>query len=403
MKITADGATDIGRQKAHNEDAFTICEEVQLYLVCDGVGGLSAGDVASKMACQSIVAEIKKNDSPINNYKKEMSLENRDLLIDHISSAISIASHKIWKFSQHENNKNQMATTLVMALIINDNAFIAHVGDSRLYLFRKNEGFLMTEDHSYVNELIKHGVLAEEKAKNHPQAKVITRALGFQELVKIDTLHIELEKADRLLLCSDGLHHYFEMQDLQNLIQNSDNKKFNAEAIALANKKGGHDNITSLLITFGDPSETQQNSEVSQKIATLKKLDLFKTLSFKELSKVLEIIKVKSFPEKKLILHEGDMGDEMFIILTGSVDVLIANKKIKTIQKGSFFGEMALVDKEIRSASIIANENTRTLIIQRTELLQLFRKENPIGLKMMWAMLQTANIRIRQNDQRLHR
>jgi len=403
MQVKAFGQTDTGLKRSHNEDAFKICEDIQLYIVCDGVGGLAAGEVASQMACVRIAERLRERVDVIESFGRLSSAGNRLAVLDCVREAIAGTSREIWELSQQDEGERKRATTLVMVLVVGDDAFVAHVGDSRLYLFRGSEGFQLTEDHTYVNELVKNGKLTEEEAKNHPQAHVITKALGFRSALEIETLHMELENDDRLLLCSDGLYHYFSTEQFGKLMKGVDGGKFNELAIAQANALGGRDNITSLHLQVSAEGKKDHATGVSQKIAVLKRIALFKALSFKELAKVLEIIKIKSFAEKTLIIHEGDMGDEMYIILLGSVDVMISNKTIKTIPKGAYFGEMALVDKEIRSASILAREPTKTLVIQRDDLLSLFKRENRIGLKMMWAMLQHANARLRGNDKKVYR
>jgi PPM family protein phosphatase len=231
--------TDTGRRRRHNEDAY-VCEP-PLFAVADGMGGAQAGELASNLAAAAL--------------RNEGSRGGGEERVDEL---IQEANRRVYERQTQDSSTTGMGTTMTVALVEDDHVAIGHVGDSRAYLIRDRRLEQLTEDHSLVAELVRSGKLSPEEAEAHPQRSVITRALGTDPDVDVDTFSVETKPGDLFLLCSDGLT---AMVDDETILREVERNRgdLNAAAKALvraANKGGGDDNITVVFFEIGDGGET---------------------------------------------------------------------------------------------------------------------------------------------------
>lgn len=234
--------SDVGKIRENNQDAFYASLDVffPLYMVADGMGGHKAGEVASSMV-KSII------ESNFSNAKD--SLLNEDLIINLIKESIEEANTKIYLKSLEDEKYKGMGTTITLAYILKNKIYIGHVGDSRAYLIRGENIFQITEDHSYVNELLKTGSITKEEAKTHPKRNMITRAVGSSSIIEMDLIIKEYDINDILLLCSDGLSNMLKEFEIKDVFIGQDDIQKACETLAtMANNKGGFDNITIVAI-----------------------------------------------------------------------------------------------------------------------------------------------------------
>ena len=241
--MKAVGISDIGKCRKNNEDAYYISagEDLteNLYLVADGMGGCNAGEVASSSAIEAFLAY----------FWKEMKHATSEDILDMLTGAMSAANWEVYMKSNSDRELAEMGTTLVAAAVREDKAYIAHVGDSRAYLFRKREMHPLTTDHSYVMELVKNGNITREEAASHPKRNVITRAIGIKNTVETDTAICPVKTGDILLLCTDGLCGMLQDEEMAKILNKRTELEKKAELlVAEANKKGGFDNISLILI-----------------------------------------------------------------------------------------------------------------------------------------------------------
>lgn len=232
--------TDIGRKRELNEDyIYTSGQPIgalpNLFIVADGMGGHKAGDYASMHTVDRFVEVI-----------RELGEEHG--VQDAINEAVTAANAYIYQCSRENSNLSGMGTTLVLASCIGNEAIVANIGDSRLYLV--NDAMTqITRDHSLVEEMVTLGGIDREMARNHPDKNIITRAVGVKEKVAADFFEVDLTKGDKLLLCSDGLTNMLRDEEIYQIIQ--DNKELEQAAKALvdaANENGGRDNIAVVLV-----------------------------------------------------------------------------------------------------------------------------------------------------------
>ncbi|MDU1831728.1 MAG: Stp1/IreP family PP2C-type Ser/Thr phosphatase [Finegoldia sp.] len=232
--------TDIGLVRKLNEDYHMnyITDDFSLLVVCDGMGGHKAGEVASKKAVETVINYVKENENE-KDYKK--------MLI----KAITLANEEVYKDSENNTEHRNMGTTIVACLIHGENAIVANVGDSRLYLYRNEELEQITVDHSLVNDLLSSGTITEEEAIDFSQKNVITRSLGIQDTVDVDIFDIKLIKDDLILMCTDGLTSQLEKEEIIEIIKEESNlDDIIKKLINEANDFEGIDNVTITLYLY---------------------------------------------------------------------------------------------------------------------------------------------------------
>lgn len=248
MQIEAFGLSDVGRQRQHNEDSYLVQEKARLYLVADGMGGHAAGEIASRIAVDSICDFIEQTDEEDgtwpHGYDDQLSRTTNRLI-----AAVRIANGRVIEAMKKDARLRGMGTTVVASMYDGDKLSVAHVGDSRAYLIRDGAISRLTDDHSWVFEQVKAGMLSEEEAERHPFRNVITRALGGANAVAPDASEVTLRAGDQVLLCSDGLSGMVSEPEIMRIVAEAPTAEVACRnLIDAANQRGGHDNITAVVI-----------------------------------------------------------------------------------------------------------------------------------------------------------
>ena len=398
MQVLSIGASDVGKKRAHNEDYLLLAPELGLFIVCDGMGGHAAGEVASELAACTVRRCIEQNKAVLDAY--DDSAPARDQLLRMVEDAIKTASRAVFALARSEKSRAGMGTTLTMMLCVRQTGVMGHVGDSRLYMRRQGRLHQLSEDHTYINEMIRRGMGTAEGLKHGAYANVITRAVGIQANVNVDTLSFDLLEGDSFLLCSDGLQKHLE--DPEEIGQVLDNDHLNSipqQLIEIANARGGTDNISAVVLRINSGAgeaeqQRERTTEVNLRIDTLHEVELFQQLDMGELCKILHIVRVQKCEQGDVIMREGEAGNSLFAILQGKFVVTRAGRPITWLQRGSHFGEMALFNNRPRSATIEAIERSRLLVIERDRFNDLVRKEPLLGVKLLWAFAQVLSLRL---------
>ncbi|MGZ5286484.1 MAG: Stp1/IreP family PP2C-type Ser/Thr phosphatase [Flavisolibacter sp.] len=235
--------SDLGNIRTNNEDVglfFRIADEEisqekgSILLVADGMGGHQAGEVASQMAAQIISHEY---------YKQNGSIEKS------LEKAFETANREIFELASKSKAHKGMGTTCTALVIFEKAIYYAHAGDSRAYILKQDGISQITQDHTYVNELVNRGEITAEAAATHPERNILTNAMGTKPTIRVDTGRYEknFEETDRLLLCSDGLYDYIKDSEMGELLSGGALPDIANNMVALAKKRGGHDNITVVL------------------------------------------------------------------------------------------------------------------------------------------------------------
>jgi protein phosphatase len=250
LKIRYAAASDLGRVRKNNEDAFVADPLLGIFAVADGMGGHAAGEVASRLALDTLRESLACSSQ---NKKIELSSYQTAVLslpANRLVNGIHRANQKIYQSSQEKEEYEGMGTTVVAVYFSNSSSVVAHVGDSRLYQIRGQMIEQVTEDHSLVWEQYRQGFISKEDLSTSPLKNVVTRALGMQSTVDIDVKEIDLHEGDLLILCSDGLSDLLRDEELMRTVfeASGDLNRACNRLIQMANLRGGKDNITILLI-----------------------------------------------------------------------------------------------------------------------------------------------------------
>ena len=241
------GLSDVGKKRQSNEDAFFVDDRVGLYVVADGMGGHAAGEVASQEAVETIYGMVKsgaRNVRPLVDPLDENEVRKASRLME---SSVQAATYMVYSMAELDRGKSGMGTTISAMLVHGAYAVTAQVGDSRIYRVVGDTVEQLTEDHTLIAWQLKQGLITPAEAKTSPHRNVITRAVGNRDYVEVDTRLIALDKGDRFLLCSDGLHGYLREGDVAPIVKLG-GEEAARHFIELANDRGGKDNITAVLV-----------------------------------------------------------------------------------------------------------------------------------------------------------
>ncbi len=220
-------ATHVGKVRRNNEDSIIVIDP-KTFVVADGMGGASAGEVASQMLVEIVKIFLLKMPRPWD-----------DKIL---SRAILLANQKIFDMAQQNSNYNGMGTTATILSLYKDKAYFAHVGDSRIYMLRNNVLKQITEDHSYVESLVRRGDITPEQARSHPMKNVLTQAVGVVEKIFVDTANFTTQKGDMFLLCTDGLTNMIDDETIGKIMRKAEDPA--KELVEAALDAGGKDNVS---------------------------------------------------------------------------------------------------------------------------------------------------------------
>jgi PPM family protein phosphatase len=405
MELSFGAATDVGKKREVNEDNFLVDKKLSLFVVADGMGGHASGEVASLLAVHEFRNAVEAGRDVVDRYGRDATSVRPQEILTLMEHAVQTAGSTIYKRGQQEPEKRGMGTTTSALLIAGDRGFIAHVGDSRVYMVRAGQVVQLTEDHSLINELIRRGRITKENLDDSPYKaykNAVTRAVGVYETVQGDTIDFEILPGDQFLICSDGLHAYLTEQEILEFLKTDDFDGLPQRLVDHANARGGHDNITALVVRVEGAATADRAEELARKVEVLRRMPLFRHLIYKEILRVLNVTTVREFGPGEEVIREGTPGDEMFILLRGKLSLHKNAAFITNLMPGAHIGEMALVDRrQPRSASATADERSRLLSLKRRDFYEIIRKEPQLSVKLLWAFTQVLADRLRKTTAEL--
>ena len=254
--IEAFGRTDVGRRRKVNEDSFLVAPDSHLYAVCDGMGGHNAGEVASRIAIETLGDFVERS-----GVEKEITwpwgLES-DLSIEanRLKTAIRLANSQVFQTAESREELAGMGTTVVAALVSGNVMTLGSAGDSRCYLVREGELRQLTQDDSWVSAALGEGILNSDDVERHPLRNVITKAVGARDSIELDVLEHTLQAGDVALLCSDGLHGMVGDAEISRLLLSGQQslEEASRRLVDAANEAGGRDNVTAVLLRYSEGS-----------------------------------------------------------------------------------------------------------------------------------------------------
>ncbi|HVZ75582.1 MAG TPA: Stp1/IreP family PP2C-type Ser/Thr phosphatase [Polyangia bacterium] len=255
MRITGWGASDVGRKRHHNEDSLLCNNELSLFAVADGMGGHLGGERASRMAVEILEREIEKARrgglfEPVES--SSPAIEPGDPVGALLRQAVIEADRSIYETAVANPALAGMGTTLTALLFNDDQLYLGHVGDSRAYLYRDGRARQLTEDHSWIQEQVRAGLISAEEARESRFRNIITRSVGFEPSVEPDLSTLSVQAGDCFVVCSDGLSNYLSADEVGQVLTGHFYRDVAKVFVDMANERGGDDNVTCLVVYAGN-------------------------------------------------------------------------------------------------------------------------------------------------------
>lgn len=403
MMYRAFGATEAGRVRDVNEDNQLVVVpregSVGLFVIADGAGGAAHGDVASRLFIDELRRLFEAERERFATYSLTEDHRLRQPLVELLVGLMNKAGNAVFELSQHRRAMSGMCTTATVLVLANGGAFLGHVGDGRAYLVREGVTYRLTEDHTWANELAQQCDLSPGQIPSAPYGHVVTRSFGFAPQMDVDTLFFPIRVADRFVLCTDGIHRYVRGREIEALSPTlPDPKSLVANLLERSNERGGEDNITAVVVDAVAPDVTSPAATVGfhEQVGLLRNLFLFEFLNDQEIMRVMRIVFEQQRKAGERLIEEGTIGQEIFIVVQGSVEVSVKGEPLTTIGVGGHFGELALIDHQARSATVTAKEDVVLLTIDHQDFYGLVRSEHGLASKLLWSFLKNVAGRVRE-------
>ncbi|MBW2525854.1 MAG: protein phosphatase 2C domain-containing protein [Deltaproteobacteria bacterium] len=403
MMYRAFGATDEGRVRDVNEDNLLVVtppdEALGLFVVADGAGGAAHGDVASRLFVDELRRYFDAERDRFAAYELADDQALRKPLVELLVSLMNRAGNAVFELSQHRRAMSGMCTTATVLVLCNGGAFLGHVGDGRAYLIREGVTYRLTEDHTWANELAQQCDLSPGQIPSAPYGHVVTRTFGFAPKIDVDTLFFPLRPADRIVLCTDGLHRYVRGKEIEALSPTLPAAQGLADSLVQRSlERGGEDNVSVVVVDALQDDGVAAPGPVGfhQQVGLLRNLFLFEFLNDQEVMRVMRIVYQQQRAAGEHIIEEGTEGREIFVVVQGSVEVSVKGEPLTTIGVGGHFGELALIDHQVRSATVTAKEDVTLLTIDHQDFYGLVRSEHSLASKLLWSFLKNVAGRVRE-------
>lgn len=380
MKCTGFGATGKGKVRDHNEDRFLVDDELGLYLVCDGMGGHQAGEVAAQRAVEFVRERVGNSGDLLARFREEDSEDSE--VISFVEDLIQAACAEVSRLAASQLEHLRMGTTLTLVLQLGGRAVMGHVGDSRLYLVRDEQVHQLSDDHTYASELMRVGVIAPEEVRNHTYSHVLTRSVGPKEIVRVDTLLFDLLPGDVLVLCTDGLSYYLEgAEDILEVLDSGDLRNVPAGLVELANSRGGRDNV-SVVVVSAEARRTPQRSNkketiVLKRMEALGQMPAFSGLQVRDLlrlANVLDVVEVKTGGDP---VTEAGYLRAYGLLLTGSMET-----DASVLKPGDCFGVESIAAEAVDVPARRALEDSMVAMLPWKEVDRLARRRPRLGYRI---------------------
>ena len=387
--VIASAVTDVGKVREHNEDSYLIDTESQIFIVCDGMGGHAAGEVASSMAVQntrrSWTAPSMK--TRIKAYAERGDADTRRSLIQSVRQGVMSAHLEIIDEAKRDEDKAGMGTTFTGFLIAGGEAIFAHAGDSRAYLVRDDIAMQLSEDHTLIARLQASGIDPTTGGAATARWKgVLTNALGIGDATRVATFIVSLYSKDKILLCSDGITEYVNESEIgQVLVSSPSPARASQRLVDMALERGGGDNATALVVKVVEAGETRIPPDQRERDeAAMKKCPLFDGLSPQEHLRALRITHVRELKQGKPLVPIALGNRVSYIVLSGEVELADRN-----VGEGAVIYPEALIegtDMPGRSKTAVAATPVRLLTIRQDDLFELAEEESDLGVKLYAAV-----------------
>lgn len=369
-------------------------EELGLYVVADGMGGRAAGEVASRMAVASIRDAVTAQRGILADYARGAATSHEVTSV--VSGAMQGASRAVLRASQDKLDRHGMGTTVTAMVLTGHRAFVAHVGDSRLYLVRDGIARQLSRDHTLLDELVLAGHMTRAEADSAEMQRlknVLARAVGVQADILVDTFEFDLVAGDRVLLCSDGLTHYFEPWEIAQIAA-GDSEVAVSEFVRLTNERGGHDNVTVVVIECDGPDVPQPEAFAERRRA-IEAAGVFEGLDPRLSFHLALSAETHEVPAGAVITREDQPVQALHIVVDGAVRMARRGGPEKECGTGASFGETSLVDRWAEAPTVVAASPTRYVRITREAILAVGRREPEVHEQILAGFARAVTSKVR--------
>lgn len=393
MRVLGAALSDVGRKRQNNEDAYVLDPEHGLFAVADGMGGHNGGEVASGLAVAALRAGLAA--APDAAFLLQPALAERRGLLDWLAGLVASINRTIHQQAQTDPQLRGMGCTLDVALVRGNGLFLAHVGDSRVYLSRRGVLYQLTEDHTVGQMLRSAGALTDEELAAHPQRNALTRVLGPMPSVQVDTAYVELAAGDVILLCSDGLYNELAIERLQGPL----GKEPQAAVRALIDdslEMGARDNVTAVVFTVDDctrPAPPVLGAQAT--FAALAESPLFAEMSASEILRIQKSAIAHHAVAGTQVTAEGMPLDSLFLVVMGELSAWRSGQRTGRVGPGDPFGELTLTPQPASPVGVRAESDAVYLEFPIGELRALVASEPALGIKLTLALLTRVSQRLR--------
>ena len=361
MKLNAKFATHVGYKRSNNEDRCLVDSDLGLYILCDGVGGNMAGERAAELAIEAVRDYLKRHKDTLEHCRETSTSVEEIYKMG--ASAVRYACQTVYEEGKKSTECLNMACTLTMALQINEQVLVCHVGDSRLYMVNSRGAFLMTEDHTVARQLFNKGIIDKEEP---PLSNILARCIGQQEMVDVDCLLLDLTPSDRVIICSDGISNCFDKQaSLRSLIQDTTLQEALERLINNALSHGGLDNSSAIIIELEETEDDEELMSCTINQLTLEVMSecpLFKGLSLAQLTKLKAFLSTGLIRENEIVCEFHEAINGLYLVVDGALD-----SEDALYSRGDFWGEKALISKDFSSDLKTALHPTRLQYLSKKQ------------------------------------
>lgn len=391
VRVRGAALSDVGRKRQNNEDSYVLDPERGLFAVADGMGGHNGGEVASALAVSLLQQAL--GSAPDAPFLSQPDVEQRRRLLDWLAATVAGIGQKIHAQSETDGLRG-MGCTLDAVLVRGSGLFLAHVGDSRVYLLRRGTLYQLTEDHTLGQMLFTAGALTREELAAHPQRNALTRALGPMPTVQVDTAFVELSAGDVVLLCSDGLYGELSPDQMKEELGHAPQQAARS-LIDAALEHGGRDNVTA--VVFAVDACTRQAPPILGAQATFAALvesPLFAAMNASEILRVQKSAIAHHAEAGAVLYQEGQDLASIYLLVQGQLSVWRGTQRSGRIGPGDPFGELTLA-RQPAPVAVRAETDAVYLEFPLAELRALFSEEPKLSIKLTMALLERMSQRLR--------
>ncbi len=389
----------MGARHKTNDDYALVNQEQGIFVICDGVSEGGNGRFASELVAKSIQDKLMEaNQFLAKNGAHLLGPKRLQKMQEFVLSAFADAQDNLTVAGAQNPNYKNAHTTCITLWMAGRFAILAHLGDSRAYLYRAGKVYQLTKDHSGLDEMIRMGMNPTE-AQKHPMARSLSKAFGSR-FSQPDLLKVEFQPNDMLFLCTDGIYSALQTQGIPQLVQAVLQGQDITPTIEHCSKVSGDD---STLVQVQFPAEMNQDSAIqaSDRIKLIQQTPLCKYFDYIQKSHVAAICDLEEFKKGSVIVQEETEGECMYVVVKGLLEVHLKGQHLTYKRPGEFIGEVALIKNVKRTATATAKEDTIVLSLKRSDLEEVFQKDRDLERFFYKTMLETVLDRMVQLGQEL--